>query len=84
MEARVELDKDAHCRALLCCGARQPLRGPIIVKGNQNFSIPRQSGLRRILSNAPQFIVVRGGAYFFLPGLAALRYLARGSYLRNG
>jgi hypothetical protein len=26
----------------------------------------------------PQFVHVTGGAYFFLPGLAALRYLAAG------
>jgi hypothetical protein len=25
----------------------------------------------------PRFTTVRGGAYFFLPGLRALRYLAR-------
>jgi hypothetical protein len=26
----------------------------------------------------PQFVHVRGGAYFFMPGISALRYLARG------
>jgi hypothetical protein len=25
----------------------------------------------------PQFISVRGGAYFFLPGIRALRYFSR-------
>jgi hypothetical protein len=25
----------------------------------------------------PQFVTVRGGAYFFLPSLSALRYLAK-------
>jgi hypothetical protein len=25
----------------------------------------------------PRFVTVRGGAYFFLPGLRALRYLSR-------
>jgi hypothetical protein len=25
----------------------------------------------------PDFVTMRGGAYFFMPGLAALRYLSR-------
>jgi len=28
------------------------------------------------LSGLPQFVIVLGGAYFFLPGIRALRYLA--------
>jgi hypothetical protein len=28
------------------------------------------------LSGLPQFVTVQGGAYFFLPGIRALRYLA--------
>ena len=40
------------------------------------FSQPRAGGLRTRLMGLPQFITVRGGAYFFLPGLSALRYLA--------
>ncbi len=40
------------------------------------FSIPQQSGIRTRLENVPQFVTVRGGAYFFLPSLSALRYLA--------
>ena len=35
------------------------------------------SPLRTRLCKMPQFITMRGGAYFFLPGLAALRYLAQ-------
>jgi Dyp-type peroxidase family len=42
-----------------------------------NFSIPREEGLSRRLEQMPQFITVRGGAYFFLPGISALRYLGR-------
>jgi hypothetical protein len=33
--------------------------------------------LRQRISGLPQFVRVRGGAYFFLPSLRALRYLAR-------
>jgi deferrochelatase/peroxidase EfeB len=40
------------------------------------FSIPRESGLRKRCNNVPQFVTVRGGAYFFLPSLRALRYIA--------
>jgi len=29
-------------------------------------------------SGLSQFVTVRGGAYFFLPGISALRYLATG------
>ena len=40
------------------------------------FSIPRADGPERRLSGLPQFVTVLGGAYFFLPGIRALRYLA--------
>jgi deferrochelatase/peroxidase EfeB len=42
-----------------------------------NFSIQRQGKMARRLSGVPQFITVRGGAYFFVPSLRALRYIAR-------
>ena len=32
--------------------------------------------VRERLTGLPQFVTVRGGAYFFLPGLRAIRYLA--------
>src|SRR5262249_33933019 len=40
------------------------------------FTQPKDDGLRRRLSGLPSFVTVRGGAYFFLPGVRALRYLA--------
>jgi deferrochelatase/peroxidase EfeB len=42
-----------------------------------NFTIPREGGVRRCIVGLPQFITVRGGAYFFLPGIRALRYFSR-------
>ncbi len=42
-----------------------------------DFSAPREGNLRRRLVGLPQFVTVRGGAYFFLPSLRALRYFAR-------
>ncbi|MFE3256600.1 Dyp-type peroxidase [Nocardia sp. NPDC059091] len=51
-------------------------RDPII--GNQNgtleFKIPKRP-IRKTITGIPAFTNVRGGAYFFLPGLRALRYL---------
>ena len=41
-----------------------------------DFNQPRHGGLRTRVSGLPQFVTVRGGAYFFLPSLRALRYLA--------
>lgn len=40
------------------------------------FSIPR-SPYRRVLENLPQFVTVRGGGYFFMPGMQALRFMAQ-------
>jgi deferrochelatase/peroxidase EfeB len=40
------------------------------------FSMPRADGPTRRLTNLPQFVTVAGGAYFFLPGIRALRFLA--------
>src|SRR6185312_602251 len=52
-------------------------RDPII--GNQDgtleFKISKRP-IRRTIKGLPAFTTVRGGAYFFLPGLKALHYLA--------
>jgi len=40
------------------------------------FSIPQPDGPDRRLTALPAFVTVHGGAYFFLPGIRALRYLA--------
>ena len=52
-------------------------RDPII--GNQDgtleFKIPKRP-IRKKITGLPAFTTVRGGAYFFLPGLKALRWLA--------
>lgn len=43
-----------------------------------NFTMPGDGTLRRRVSGLPQFVTVRGGAYFFLPSLRALHYFAGG------
>jgi Dyp-type peroxidase family len=51
-------------------------RDPIIgtQDGGLEFKIPKRP-LRRKMAGLPAFTTVRGGAYFFLPGLKALRWL---------
>jgi len=44
--------------------------------GSGYFTMPSDGRVRRRQSGLPQFVTVRGGAYFFLPGLRALRYFA--------
>jgi deferrochelatase/peroxidase EfeB len=52
-------------------------RDPLI--GNQDgtfdFTIP-QRPIRRKITGLPAFTTLKGGAYFLLPGIKALRYLA--------
>jgi Dyp-type peroxidase family len=43
--------------------------------GTLDFKIPRRP-IRKTIRGLPAFTTLRGGAYFFLPGLRALRYLA--------
>ena len=48
-------------------GSRRP--------GADSFHRPGTAGPHQV-DGAPQFVTVRGGAYFFLPGIKAIRYLA--------
>ncbi|MGE0599990.1 MAG: Dyp-type peroxidase [Dehalococcoidia bacterium] len=51
-----------------------PITGPRET-GGSNFSMPANP-VRTRLTGIPSFVTVRGGAYFFMPGLRAIRYLA--------
>lgn len=42
-----------------------------------DFTQQKDGGLRSRVSGMPQFIKVRGGAYFFMPGIKALRYFGQ-------
>ena len=57
-----------------------PLLGPRLPAPDgtrtDRYSIPQPGGPDRCVAGLPQFVTVVGGAYFFLPGIRALRYLA--------
>ena len=55
-------------------GNRKPIPGCPVTG---NFKMPSDGTLPRRVSGLPQFVIVKGGAYFFLPSLRALRYFAR-------
>jgi len=57
-------------------GNRQPIPGCPVAAG---FSMPREGTVQRRFDDLPQFVTVLGGAYFFMPGLRALRYIAGAS-----
>ena len=63
--------------------ARGITSNPIIGNhdGSLEFKIPKRP-IRKTIRGLPAFTTVRGGAYFFLPGLKALRYLATMSKTR--
>lgn len=54
-------------------GNREPVAGCPV----DTFSLQTKGGIRRQVDRVPRFVTVRGGAYFFLPGVRALRYIAR-------
>ena len=55
-------------------GVEDPLIGARAT-GTTSFVEPAVP-VRRRHTGLPQFVQVRGGAYFFLPGIRALRYLS--------
>lgn len=46
--------------------------------GSYDLTIPKRP-IRKKIKGLPAFTTVRGGAYFFLPGIRALRFLAGGA-----
>lgn len=54
-------------------GETDPIAGPN--DGTGRFTIPKRP-IRQRLSRLSRFVICRGGEYFFLPGLPALRWLA--------
>jgi deferrochelatase/peroxidase EfeB len=62
-------------------GESDPLLGNrVVIPGcpvTSDFNLQNNGGLRHRISGMPQFIKVRGGAYFFMPGIKALRYFGQ-------
>ena len=54
-------------------GNRHAIPGCPVTSG---FTMQTDGSLRRRITGLPRFVTVRGGAYFFLPSLRALRYFA--------
>ncbi|MEN8174392.1 MAG: peroxidase [Pseudomonadota bacterium] len=54
-------------------GRREPL---INGEPTDRFNHPDPTGPARSTCDLPQFVTVRGGGYFFMPGLRALKYIA--------
>ncbi len=50
--------------------------------GTLDFKIPKRP-IRKVHKGLPAFTTLRGGAYFFLPGMNALRYLKNLEPTRN-
>ena len=51
-----------------------PVTAPSVPHGG-TFTMPTE-GVRERVTEVPRFVSVKGGGYFFLPGVSALRYLA--------
>ena len=50
--------------------------------GTLEFKIPKRP-VRKTIRGLPSFTTVRGGAYFFLPGIRALKWIAAGGVLSS-
>ena len=48
------------------------------------FIRPDPAGPTKKSCGMPQFVTVRGGGYFFMPGLRALQYIATSSFSKSG
>ncbi|MPZ99140.1 MAG: Dyp-type peroxidase [Dehalococcoidia bacterium] len=55
---------------------------PLVGPGVNTFTVQAQPVARRS-ERMPRFVSVRGGAYFFMPGIQALRQLAHGATARS-
>jgi Dyp-type peroxidase family len=55
-----------------------PITGVVSIPGEnpvQNFTVP-QGPVNKTVPNLPQFVVTKGGAYFFFPSITAIKYFS--------
>lgn len=60
-------------------GEADPLLGgrtPVCGVASDGFSVQHADGIEDRYARLPRFVTVKGGGYFFLPGLRALRFIA--------
>ena len=62
-------------------GVREPLLNG---DATDHFNRPDTAGPMRKTCRLPQFVSLRGGGYFFMPGLRALRYIAASPIAERG
>ena len=65
---------DLHGESDPLLGNRMPGPDGSLADG---FSMPGEGGCAFRVAGLPQFVRVVGGAYFFLPGIRALRFIAK-------
>ena len=67
---------------------RDPLLGtgdPLLNNAETDrFNRPQSAGPMQTTCHMPQFITVKGGGYFFMPGLRALKYIASATKNQDG
>ncbi len=51
--------------------------GPLVQQVGPSFTVPLPDGSAPTRYNLPRFVTVKGGAYFFVPGISALKTLAQ-------
>jgi len=62
-------------------GTREPLNNGM---PTDSFTQSTKNQPARCINQLPQFVTTQGGGYFFMPGLAALQYLASEPNLKQG
>jgi deferrochelatase/peroxidase EfeB len=62
-------------------GIREPLQNGDVT---DTFNRPDPAGPVQKTCHLPQFVTVRGGGYFFMPGLRALKYIAASPVAERG
>jgi deferrochelatase/peroxidase EfeB len=83
IQRQFEFVQDAWMMSAKFAGLRDegdPLLGNRLSVDAENptdrFSLPQPDGPSHRVTGLPQFVTVLGGAYFFLPGIRALRFMA--------